>query len=119
VSCSTIPTNRSDESIPGSQPLRETAYVVTEGDLAQWRGFLNARPRTADRGRGQRKDLKAVRSSSENSWGCSHAANISIPLAISVFPDELYEAPRSWAERAYPDNLIHYNRLDRGGHRWQ
>jgi pimeloyl-ACP methyl ester carboxylesterase len=33
-----------------------------------------------------------------------------------VFPDELYQAPRSWAERAYPDNLIHYNRLDRGGH---
>jgi pimeloyl-ACP methyl ester carboxylesterase len=34
----------------------------------------------------------------------------------SVFPDELYQAPRSWAERAYPRNLIHYNRLDRGGH---
>jgi len=33
-----------------------------------------------------------------------------------VFPDELYQAPRSWAERAYTDNLIHYNRLDRGGH---
>jgi pimeloyl-ACP methyl ester carboxylesterase len=34
----------------------------------------------------------------------------------SVFPDELYQAPRSWAERAYPGNLIHHNRLDRGGH---
>ena len=44
------------------------------------------------------------------------AKDITIPYAISVFPDELYEAPRSWAERAYPDNLIHYNRLDRGGH---
>ncbi len=33
-----------------------------------------------------------------------------------MFPDELYEAPRSWAERAYPDNLIHYNRVARGGH---
>ena len=41
---------------------------------------------------------------------------ISIPYAISVFPDELYQAPRSWAERAYPDNLIHYNQVDRGGH---
>jgi hypothetical protein len=30
--------------------------------------------------------------------------------------DELYQAPRSWAGRAYPDNLIHCNRLDRGGH---
>ena len=34
----------------------------------------------------------------------------------AVTQDELYQAPRSWAERAYPDNLIHYNRLDRGGH---
>jgi hypothetical protein len=34
---------------------------------------------------------------------------------VSVFPDELYEAPQSWAERAYP-KLIHYNRLDNGGH---
>jgi pimeloyl-ACP methyl ester carboxylesterase len=40
----------------------------------------------------------------------------SVPFAISVFPDELYQAPRSWAERAYPTNLIHYNRLDKGGH---
>ena len=44
------------------------------------------------------------------------AKSISVPFAISVFPDELYEAPRAWAERAYPDNLIHYNKLDRGGH---
>ena len=34
----------------------------------------------------------------------------------AVTQDEPYQAPRSWAERAYPDNLIHYNRLDRGGH---
>ncbi len=34
---------------------------------------------------------------------------------MSVFPDELYQAPRSWAEKAYP-NLIHYNKLDKGGH---
>ena len=44
------------------------------------------------------------------------AKPITIPFAISVFPDELYQAPRSWAERAYPDNLIHFNELDRGGH---
>jgi pimeloyl-ACP methyl ester carboxylesterase len=41
--------------------------------------------------------------------------NISIPVAVSVFPDEQYQAPRSWAEQAYP-NLIHYNQLDKGGH---
>ena len=34
---------------------------------------------------------------------------------MSVFPDELYQVPRSWAEEAYP-NLIHYNVLDKGGH---
>ena len=34
---------------------------------------------------------------------------------MSVFPDELYQAPRDWAEEAYP-NLIHYNKLDKGGH---
>jgi pimeloyl-ACP methyl ester carboxylesterase len=40
---------------------------------------------------------------------------IQIPVAVSVFPDELYPAPRSWAEKAYP-KLIHYNRLPKGGH---
>src|SRR5271167_4544061 len=38
-----------------------------------------------------------------------------VPTAVSVFPDELYPAPRSWAERAYP-KLIHYNRVEKGGH---
>ena len=38
-----------------------------------------------------------------------------IPVAVSVFPDELYPAPRSWAERAYP-KLIYYNKLEKGGH---
>jgi len=40
---------------------------------------------------------------------------VQIPVAVSAFPDELYTAPRSWTERAYP-NLIHYNRLPQGGH---
>jgi pimeloyl-ACP methyl ester carboxylesterase len=40
---------------------------------------------------------------------------VSIPVAVSVFPDELFPAPRSWAERAYP-KLIHYNTLPKGGH---
>jgi pimeloyl-ACP methyl ester carboxylesterase len=52
----------------------------------------------------------------ENKAGFFEAKKISIPFAMSVFPDELYQAPRSWAERAYPDNLIYYNELDRGGH---
>ncbi len=40
---------------------------------------------------------------------------IAIPVAVSAFPDEIYTAPRSWTERAYP-KLIHYNRLAKGGH---
>ena len=38
-----------------------------------------------------------------------------IPMAVSAFPDEIYTAPRTWAEKAYP-KLIHYNRLPKGGH---
>ena len=41
--------------------------------------------------------------------------NVSIPVAVRDFPDEIESVPRSWAERAYP-KLIHYNRLDKGGH---
>src|SRR5437899_2104445 len=50
-------------------------------------------------------------------WGKGYfnAKGVSIPVAVSVFPDELYPAPRSWTEKAYP-KLIHYNRLDKGGH---
>ncbi|MCR2809528.1 MULTISPECIES: epoxide hydrolase family protein [unclassified Microbacterium] len=40
---------------------------------------------------------------------------VTLPVAVSVFPDEIYAAPRSWSAQAYP-NLIHFNRLDRGGH---
>ncbi|WP_169091366.1 epoxide hydrolase family protein [Paenibacillus sp. PL91] len=40
---------------------------------------------------------------------------VTLPVAVSVFPDELYEAPKSWSKKAYP-NLIHYNRLPKGGH---
>jgi len=40
---------------------------------------------------------------------------VAIPVAVSAFPEEIYTAPRSWTERAYP-NLIHYNRLPKGGH---
>ena len=60
--------------------------------------------------------VSAARLYWENKADFFNAKNITIPFAISVFPDELYQAPRSWAERAYPNNLIHYNRLDRGGH---
>jgi len=41
--------------------------------------------------------------------------NVKIPVAVSAFPDELYQCPKSWAEKVYP-KLIHYNRLPKGGH---
>jgi pimeloyl-ACP methyl ester carboxylesterase len=47
--------------------------------------------------------------------GYFNAKGVNIPVAVSVFPDELYPAPRSWTERAYP-KLVHYNRLPKGGH---
>jgi pimeloyl-ACP methyl ester carboxylesterase len=40
---------------------------------------------------------------------------VSIPVAVSAFPDEIYQAPKNWAEKAYP-KLIYYNRLPKGGH---
>ena len=51
----------------------------------------------------------------ENKFPFFGVKGVSIPVAVSVFPDELYPAPRSWAERAYP-KLIHFNRLPKGGH---
>ena len=47
--------------------------------------------------------------------GYFNAKGVSIPVAVSVFPDELYPAPRSWTERAFP-KLIHYNKVEKGGH---
>ena len=41
--------------------------------------------------------------------------SVKIPVAVSVFPDEIYAAPRSWAERAYP-NLVYFNKVAKGGH---
>jgi pimeloyl-ACP methyl ester carboxylesterase len=56
----------------------------------------------------------------ENTYDFFGVKGVSIPAAVSVFPHELYKAPRSWAERAYP-NLIYFNELDRGNHfaAWQ
>ncbi|MFZ2075387.1 MAG: epoxide hydrolase family protein [Xanthobacteraceae bacterium] len=51
----------------------------------------------------------------ENKLNLYNAADVAIPAAVSVFPGESYEAPRSWAERAY-HKLIYYNEVDKGGH---
>ena len=51
----------------------------------------------------------------EYKGGFFNTKGVSIPVAVSIFPGEQYEAPRSWTERAYP-KLIYYNQLDKGGH---
>jgi pimeloyl-ACP methyl ester carboxylesterase len=51
----------------------------------------------------------------EYKGGFFNAKGVSIPVAVTVFPGEQYQAPRSWAEQAYP-NLIYFNEVDRGGH---
>ena len=51
----------------------------------------------------------------EYKGGFFNAKGVTIPVAMTVFPGEQYEAPRSWAELAYP-NLIYYHQVDRGGH---
>jgi pimeloyl-ACP methyl ester carboxylesterase len=51
----------------------------------------------------------------ENKLSFFGPKGVMIPVAVSVYPDELYQVPRSWAEQAYP-KLIHYNKLDKGGH---
>ena len=56
----------------------------------------------------------------ENAYGFFDAKGVSVAAAVTVFPKELYQAPRSWTERVYP-NLIYYNEVDRGCHfaAWQ
>jgi len=56
----------------------------------------------------------------ENTLGFFDVKGVSVPAAVSVFPSELYQAPRSWTEDAYP-NLIYFNEVDQGNHfaAWQ
>lgn len=51
----------------------------------------------------------------ESKLGFFDVKNVKIPVAVSVFPDEIYAAPKSWTQQAFP-KLIHFNRLPKGGH---
>ena len=51
----------------------------------------------------------------ENKLNFFGPKGVTIPVAVSVFPDELYPCPRSWAEKAYP-KLMHFNKMEKGGH---
>ncbi len=59
--------------------------------------------------------VSAARFYWENMLPLLSAANVSIPAAVSVFPGEVYQAPRSWTEQAY-HKLIYFNNVDKGGH---
>jgi hypothetical protein len=56
----------------------------------------------------------------ESKYGFFDVKGVSIPAAVTIFPHELYRAPRSWVERAYP-KLVYFNEVDRGNHfaAWQ
>jgi pimeloyl-ACP methyl ester carboxylesterase len=62
-----------------------------------------------------RTGVSASRLYWEYKGGFFNAKGVSIPVAITVFPSEQYQAPKSWAERAYP-HLIYFNEVDEGGH---
>ncbi|WP_027820265.1 epoxide hydrolase family protein [Paraburkholderia bannensis] len=62
-----------------------------------------------------RTGISSARLYWENKLNFFEPKHVTLPVAVSVFPDELYAAPRTWAEQAYP-NLIHYSRLPKGGH---
>jgi pimeloyl-ACP methyl ester carboxylesterase len=59
--------------------------------------------------------VSAARLYWENKLAFFTPKGVKVPVAVSAFPDELYQAPRSWAEQAYP-RLVHYNKLPKGGH---
>ena len=59
--------------------------------------------------------VSSARLYAENKFAFFAPKNVAIPVAVSAFPDELYQAPKSWVEKAYP-KLIHYNKLPKGGH---
>ncbi len=64
--------------------------------------------------------ISSARLYHENAYGFFDAKGVSVPVAVTVFPRELYQSPRSWTERAYP-NLTYFNEADRGNHfaAWQ
>ena len=59
--------------------------------------------------------MSSARLYTELKDGFLHDLEINVPAAVSVFPEEVYQAPRSWPERAYK-KLLHFNALPKGGH---
>ena len=64
---------------------------------------------------GDRRRSVAGRATRDDEGGAVNTKGVAIRVAVSVFPGEAYQAPRTWAEKAYP-KLIYYNKVDKGGH---
>ena len=124
-----VPDRLSRVGVDGAAPARQRDQVARARDGRRRlpgraaRDHAGARPLLGDglrlaplRGQAEPPAELPDRNRWENKADFFDAKDITIPFAITVFPDELYQAARSWAERAYPNNLIHYNRVDRGGH---
>ncbi len=111
-------------------PIDLAAFTLDHGDGTGQPGLIGQILQGSLRGELTRDDIldnltlywltntgvSAARLYWENKADFFDAKPITIPFAISVFPDELYQAPRSWAERAYPHNLLYFNEVARGGH---
>ena len=85
-----------------------TTVVLVHGAFADGSSWERVVPLT-------KTAISSARLYWENKLAFFDVKNLTIPVAVSVFPDEIYAAPRSWTQRAYP-KLIHYNKLDKGGH---
>jgi pimeloyl-ACP methyl ester carboxylesterase len=121
----TVPANVDEATLAGDPPPPDlsaeerSAYdglIRTYGQV-EYAKTMAARPQTlygiADSPVGLAAGLL------DHNWeykgGFFNAKGVSIPVAVTVFPGEQYQAPRSWAEQAYPQ-LIYFNEVDRGGH---
>jgi hypothetical protein len=103
--------------------VRPFRIDLPEGDLLDLRQRILATrwpesETVADQSQGVQ--LATIQELAENKLGFFDVKGVTAPAAVSVFPRELYQAPRSWTERAYP-NLIYFNEVDQGNHfaAWQ
>src|SRR5690349_98803 len=79
----------------------------------------SSRASSTARRRGSRAAISSARlyweTAQVSTSGFFDPRNVQLPVAVTVFPDEIYAAPKSWAERAYP-KLLYYNKVAKGGH---
>jgi pimeloyl-ACP methyl ester carboxylesterase len=110
-------------------PIGLAAWLIDHGDGSGQPGVVGEVLQGAQAGELTRNDvldnitlywltntgISSARLYWENKLPFFDAVDVSIPAGVSVFPNERYQPPRSWTEKAY-HNLVHYNQLDRGGH---